>query len=39
MNQRAVYRSFCFQVFTAILLGILLGHFYPEACASMKPLG
>ncbi len=28
-----------FQVLAAIILGILLGHFYPEAGAAMKPLG
>jgi aerobic C4-dicarboxylate transport protein len=33
------YRSLYFQVITAIVLGILLGHFYPEAGAAMKPLG
>jgi aerobic C4-dicarboxylate transport protein len=27
------------QVLTAITLGILLGHFYPETATSMKPLG
>ncbi|NOT10767.1 MAG: dicarboxylate/amino acid:cation symporter [Methylococcaceae bacterium] len=27
------------QVITAILLGILLGHFYPETAIKMKPLG
>ena len=27
------------QVITAIILGILLGYFYPEIAISMKPLG
>ncbi len=27
------------QVLTAIMLGILLGHFYPETAVTMKPLG
>lgn len=33
------YRSLYFQVLTAIVIGILLGHFYPELGAKMKPLG
>lgn len=33
------YRSLYFQVITAIVLGVLLGHFYPDTGASMKPLG
>jgi aerobic C4-dicarboxylate transport protein len=33
------YRSLYFQVITAIVIGILLGHFYPETGAAMKPLG
>lgn len=28
-----------FQVFLAILLGVILGHFFPEAGTQMKPLG
>lgn len=41
MNAAAkpLYKSLYFQVITAIVLGILLGHFYPEAGAAMKPLG
>jgi aerobic C4-dicarboxylate transport protein len=34
-----LYRSLYFQVIVAIGLGILLGYFYPEAGAKMKPLG
>ncbi len=34
-----LYRSLYFQVLVAIALGILLGYFYPEAGAKMKPLG
>ena len=33
------YKSLHFQVFFAIFLGIVLGHFYPETGASMRPLG
>ena len=34
-----LYRQLYFQVLTAIVLGALLGHFYPEFGASLKPLG
>lgn len=33
------YRSLYAQVLTAILLGVLLGHFFPETGTAMKPLG
>jgi len=33
------YKTLYFQVLTAILLGVLLGHFYPDVGAQMKPLG
>ena len=33
------YRQLYFQVLTAIVLGIILGHFWPEVGASMKPFG
>lgn len=33
------YRSLYFQVITAIVIGVLLGHFYPSVGESMKPLG
>ena len=33
------YRLLYVQVLTAIVLGALLGHFYPEFGASLKPLG
>ena len=32
-------RSLYFQVLIAIALGVLLGYFYPESGAKMKPLG
>ncbi|VTU36272.1 Aerobic C4-dicarboxylate transport protein [Variovorax sp. PBL-H6] len=33
------YKSLYFQVITAIVVGVLLGHFYPQTGAAMKPLG
>jgi aerobic C4-dicarboxylate transport protein len=33
------YASLYFQVITAIVIGILLGHFWPQTGAAMKPLG
>ena len=33
------YRSLYVQVITAVVLGVLLGHFYPALGAEMKPLG
>jgi aerobic C4-dicarboxylate transport protein len=33
------YTSLYFQVITAIVIGVLLGHFYPASGAAMKPLG
>ncbi len=36
---KPLYRSLYFQVIVAIVIGILLGHFYPETGAAMKPLG
>jgi len=36
---KPLYRSLYFQVITAIVIGILLGHFYPETGVAMKPLG
>ena len=33
------YRSLYFQVVTAIVIGVLLGHFYPQTGEAMKPLG
>ena len=34
-----LYRSLYVQVLTAVVLGILLGHFYPQLGEQMKPLG
>jgi aerobic C4-dicarboxylate transport protein len=36
---KPLYRSLYFQVITAIVIGVALGHFYPETGAAMKPLG
>src|ERR1044072_6723395 len=38
-TKKPLYRSLYFQVLVAIVLGVLLGHFYPETGAAMKPLG
>ena len=39
MKGKRIYQNLYFQVLTAIVLGALLGHFYPETGADMKPLG
>ena len=39
MAKQAIYKSLYVQVLTAIVIGVLLGHFYPEIGAAMKPLG
>ena len=36
---RPLYRSLYFQVIVAVIAGVLLGHFYPQIGAEMKPLG
>jgi aerobic C4-dicarboxylate transport protein len=36
---RPIYKHLYFQVLTAIVLGVLLGHFYPHLGEQMKPLG
>ena len=36
---KPLYKSLYFQVIVAIVIGILLGHFYPEIGTAMKPLG
>ncbi len=33
------YRTLYFQVLLAIAIGVLIGHFYPDVGASLKPLG
>ncbi len=34
-----IYRALYFQVLVAVLLGVLVGHLWPEFGASLKPLG
>jgi len=36
---KPIYTHLYFQVLTAIVIGILLGHFYPQIGEQMKPLG
>ena len=37
--KRPLYKSLYAQVLTAVVLGVLLGHFYPSLGEQMKPLG
>ncbi|MFL6715057.1 MAG: dicarboxylate/amino acid:cation symporter [Burkholderiaceae bacterium] len=39
MTRKPFYRSLYLQVLFAIVIGVLLGHFYPESGTAMKPLG
>jgi aerobic C4-dicarboxylate transport protein len=39
MGNKPIYKSLYVQVLTAIVIGVLLGHFYPSLGAEMKPLG
>jgi aerobic C4-dicarboxylate transport protein len=36
---KPLYKSLYFQVVVAIVIGVLVGHFYPETGTAMKPLG
>ena len=36
---KPLYKSLYFQVIVAIVIGVLLGHFFPETGTAMKPLG
>jgi aerobic C4-dicarboxylate transport protein len=38
-GNKPLYASLYFQVIVAIVIGVLLGHFFPETGAAMKPLG
>ncbi|MDO8248968.1 MAG: dicarboxylate/amino acid:cation symporter [Rhodoferax sp.] len=38
-QKRPLYKSLYIQVLTAVAIGVLLGHFYPQLGADMKPLG
>ena len=37
--KKPIYKVLYFQVICAIIIGVLLGYFYPEVGASMKPFG
>src|SRR3974390_2407654 len=39
MKNKPIYKSLYAQVLTAIVIGVLLGHFYPSLGVEMKPLG
>ncbi len=39
MTAKPLYKSLYVQVITAIVIGVLLGHFYPATGEAMKPLG
>jgi aerobic C4-dicarboxylate transport protein len=39
VGNKPIYKSLYFQVITAIIIGVLLGHFYPSTGAAMKPFG
>jgi len=39
MKKKRIYSHLYFQVLTAIALGVLIGHFYPDTATDMKPLG
>src|SRR2546428_11090910 len=38
-RNKPLYQSLYFQVIVAIVLGVLLGYFFPETGTAMKPLG
>ena len=38
-GRKPLYKSLYVQVVTAVVIGVLLGHFYPQTGADMKPLG
>src|SRR4051812_16855598 len=38
-RRRPLYRSLYAQVLTAVVIGIIVGHFWPATGAAMKPLG
>ncbi|WP_207430017.1 dicarboxylate/amino acid:cation symporter [Sabulibacter ruber] len=38
-KRKPIYKSLYFQVISAILIGILLGHFMPDLAVQLKPLG
>jgi len=38
-TKKPIYKSLYIQVLFAVVVGVLLGHFYPQVGADMKPLG
>lgn len=38
-NKKPIYQSLYAQVLFAVVVGVLLGHFYPQVGTDMKPLG
>src|SRR6201982_2835321 len=38
-TKKPLYKSLYFQVIVAIVIGVLLGHFFPETGTAMKALG
>ena len=38
-TRQPLYKSLYFQVIVAIIIGIALGHFYPDTAVTLKPLG
>ena len=38
-GKKPLYKSLYLQVLTAIVIGVLVGHFYPSTGEAMKPLG
>lgn len=38
-TRQPLYKSLYFQVIVAIVIGIALGHFYPQLGVAVKPLG
>jgi len=39
VSKKPIYKSLYVQVLFAVVVGVLLGHFYPQVGADMKPLG
>src|SRR5215217_2066223 len=39
LARKPLYKSLYLQVIVAIIIGVLLGHFYPATGEAMKPLG
>ena len=39
MSNKPIYQSLYVQVLAAIVMGVVLGYFYPDTGAAMKPLG